>query len=342
MFPAQVRRSHSRGFTLVELLVVIAIIGILVALLLPAVQAAREAARRTQCQNHLRQIGLAFLTHEDAIGAFPSGGWGYLWTGDPDMGAGERQPGGWAYSLLPFLEEGAVHVVGQGLSQSEKSQRLMLQKTQPIDIFYCPSRRPAELSLGPEVSRNAANPPGNLVAKTDYAANGGTLAPPENGVGWSTGPDLDCLNTYPNCNWGNYTEEAISGGFDGTVTPRFPVELRQIADGTSKTMLVAEKWLDVRFYTTSYAETTNSCADNNSLYQGYDWDVIRWANRADAYRPARDLEMHAACTFRFGSAHTTGFYAVYADGSVHPLEFGIDPLVWEFLGDRNDGQTAAQ
>src|SRR5688572_2299885 len=98
----------TRAFTLVELLVVIAIIGILVALLLPAIQAAREAARRSQCQSNLKNIGLAFLNHESTHGAFPSGGWGYLWTGDPDLGAGESQPGGWAYSIMNFLEEGST------------------------------------------------------------------------------------------------------------------------------------------------------------------------------------------------------------------------------------------
>lgn len=343
MFPTHAARNNSRrAFTLVELLVVIAIIGILVALLLPAVQAAREAARRTQCKNHLRQIGLAFLTHEDAYGYFPSGGWGYLWTGDPDMGSGERQPGGWAYSVLPFLEEGAVHVVGQGLSQAQKSQALMLQKTQPIQVFHCPSRRRPEVSYGPEVSRNAANPEGDLVAKTDYAANGGTLRPGHNGVGWYTGPDVSCLDTYPQCNWGGYTADAVAANFDGVVVPRFPIELRQIADGTSKTMLAGEKWLYVGFYTTDLARSTNSCSDNNSVYQGYDWDVIRWANRRDDYRPATDTEFYDACTMRFGSAHPSGFHTVFADGSVHSVEYGIDPLAWEYLGDRNDGETAVQ
>src|SRR3954451_16282238 len=95
------RRAWS-AFTLVELLVVIAIIGVLVALLLPAIQAAREAARRSQCKNNLKQIGLACLNHLDTHKHFPSGGWGYKWAPDPNRGSGAEQPGSWIYNMLPF------------------------------------------------------------------------------------------------------------------------------------------------------------------------------------------------------------------------------------------------
>src|SRR5262245_12011818 len=110
-----IRSAHqSKAFTLVELLVVIAIIGILVALLLPAIQAAREAARRTQCKDNAKNIALGCLLHADTHKFLPSGGWGRLWSGDPNRGYGENQPGSWAYNILTYVEEGALRDLGRG------------------------------------------------------------------------------------------------------------------------------------------------------------------------------------------------------------------------------------
>ena len=88
---------------------VIAIIGILIALLLPAVQAARESARQLTCATNLKQLSLAVINHQDTHGFYPTGGWGWDWVGDPDRGFGNqpdpKQPGGWVFSILPFIEQ---------------------------------------------------------------------------------------------------------------------------------------------------------------------------------------------------------------------------------------------
>ncbi len=130
------RARHA--FTLIELLVSIAIIGILVGLLLPAVQAAREAARRMVCQNHLKQIGLGFHMHHSSIGWFPTGGWGWDWTGDADRGFDERQPGGWTYNLLPFIEQNDLHDLDRGFDPVLKATRAADRIQVPLEILVVP------------------------------------------------------------------------------------------------------------------------------------------------------------------------------------------------------------
>ena len=139
------RDRGRRGFTLVEMLVVIAIIGVLVALLLPAVQMARESARRTQCQNNLKQIGIAFHTHHDSQGFLPSGGWGWFWVGDPDAGYGPKQPGGWVYNILPFIEQDSVHSLGTGETGRRRKPPSAKFSQTPLKSLNCPTRRFAGL-----------------------------------------------------------------------------------------------------------------------------------------------------------------------------------------------------
>jgi len=192
----------------VELLVVIAIIGILVALLLPAVQAARESARRTQCSNNLKQIGLAFHNHHDTEGTFPSGGLGW-WlprtltpTGSP-QGA-KAQNWGWAYQILPYIEQ---RVVWEDANDS-------IVASTNFKSYSCPSLRP------PTKFPYSQSTPTGFRAMMDYVGNGGTYG------GW----------------WGF---DSSVNSVDGPLAPSgLAMRFADITDGSSNTLLVGEKYLN--------------------------------------------------------------------------------------------------
>jgi prepilin-type N-terminal cleavage/methylation domain-containing protein len=319
-----------QGFTLVELLVVIAIIAMLVTLLLPAVQSAREAARRTQCQNSLKQMGLAALNHESAQGYLPSSGWGFQWTGDPDNGFGREQPGGWIYDLYAFMEQNDIHNFGKGLPGrgpgGQKFQALAVQRAAVVPFLHCPSRREAKGYPVTESSVNAAQP--ETENKTDYAMNGGTGG--HNLGHWGNAACLEAKN----CDIPEMPDD-----FDGLTGRLTEVKLGQIVDGTSKTVMIGEKYMNPLEY-----HTGASCVDNNSNSQGYDWDVNRWFPRLQAdgsflglevRRPLRDTPGVGGCRQEFGSVHTTGYFAAYADGHVQMISFATDDAVYAALGSRN-------
>ena len=169
--------KRQNGFTLVELLVVIAIIGMLVGLLLPAVQQAREAARNMQCSNNLKQMGLAAHNHLSTAKCFPTGGWHYRWVGVPEMGFGMKQPGGFLYSLLPFMEQNALFQLGTDNPDEGTRTRI----TTPLNFTHCPSRRVAKLypytGNSTCYTRDGGGVSVSESLKTDYAACSGTYTP---------------------------------------------------------------------------------------------------------------------------------------------------------------------
>jgi len=350
-----VGRAARFGFTLVELLVVIAIIGVLIALLLPAVQAAREAARNSQCKNNLKQVGLGMLNYESAQKTFPCGGWSFHWMGNPDHGVGPRQEGGWIYQVSDYLENQNVKKIGGGgLTGAVLRAALKDQATVLIPTFNCPSRRPSQLYPNYETVIFNADP-SLQAAKTDYAANGGHSV---SDVSGRPAPDshtlTDCRDKFPNCDWVN-SDNWIASSWSGIVADRAGARMAQITDGTSKTAAGGEKWVSHLFYDIATNNTSgqpsDNPADNSSMYQGYDQDTVREisggyddAGKPQGTLPRQDTEYlgdpkkaGASYPHSFGSAHSGAVNMVMCDGSVQSFNFEVDPLVWNAIGGRADG-----
>jgi prepilin-type processing-associated H-X9-DG protein len=298
---------------------VIAIIGILVALLLPAIQAAREAARRAQCINHLKQISLGFSLHEDSHGIYPDGGESQwcrrnfvLKSNPPKPTVAPNQWWGWAYQILPFIEEQAVWAL-------EKDDDAM-GKT--IAIYFCPSRRPPQAF----VVGNMGRP--QLRAMLDYGGNGG----------------VDKVGTAGGAMLGNGLDAPVVRRPDPKALDpitRAPVRSvsvspgRHILDGTSKTMLVGEKCLSIT--STGNAEPQGS--DDAGFTDGWDWDTVRWGHIppspdfiGDGGGAAEVLQAS------FGSSHPGLFNVALCDGSVTSISYNVDFAIYKRASSRSDGE----
>lgn len=362
-------RASRRGFTLVELLVVIAIIGILIALLLPAVQAAREAARRVQCSNHLRQIGLALHGYHGAIGCFPT----------VITGAGQGVANGgsttglysWHAFLLPYLELTSLYnSIDFKVNMADQSGNYALQDGQisathrnagpaaeTIAVYLCPSD-PSDDSTG---VMGSARP-----ASTSYTGN----------LGWppfSTGPG------------GTRAAPARMNGFFGTASVPKPetwevgaVSERHFTDGLSNTVAVTERLIcppltdDVLEHAPDrrhvafcalgfntirpleeYLDCTKSLLFMDPIYSrniGHAW-ISGWMLVANVYMQVLPInganchlmggEGHGGMLTSPSSQHPGGVDVLFGDGSARFLSDGLDTHVWWALGTRDTGDLAS-
>jgi prepilin-type N-terminal cleavage/methylation domain-containing protein len=373
-------RRQRTAFTLVELLVVIAIIGVLVALLLPAVQAAREAARRTQCVNNVKQMMLGMQNHESAKKAFPSGGlapWPRIedfltdskqgvansnTTGTP-LGP-DRQGLSWAYQILPYLE-------GTGLFGLKTTAAI---ESASVPMYHCPSRRAPTryLGIGAFLMDYAAAVPFRAPGEMGPAVYNAALQPTATWDNracqaqqmWSAasgGPrfqDEIAAKTQPN----RTTADSLGSSYAPsmgvivrsghcTQCPQGKdqtgfytrISFNQITDGSSNTMVICEKKLEPQFYEIGVWH------DDRGWSDGWDPDTIRTTiclPGADKdYPTASDGSpgpLAAPVAYQFGSAHAAGMNAGFADASVRTLQYDIDIEVFNYLGHRSDDQTISE
>jgi prepilin-type N-terminal cleavage/methylation domain-containing protein/prepilin-type processing-associated H-X9-DG protein len=358
------QRAHILGhrfgaFTLVELLVVIAIIGILVALLLPAIQAARESARRSQCSNNLKNLALAALVYHDSQKHFPvdedlyddppddmdltNGRW-LAQPPDPLRDAGKLGGGGWIVEVLPQIEEQSLYDrfkpfldkkwpgVHLGLNANDPQLRAALA-VQP-SVLVCPS----DQFPGPRTDQYPFGDPGQvpgapvLVAVTCYKGNAGDtafansddVAPFNTPLGyWSGGPEYTATGKKMDCTYGT----DCFGIFWRYTYHRGGVKIKEITDGTSKTFLIGE----------------SSPVDGNSPAWSSDGD---WAVTGVGIN--FDWEHYAACVPAgtcwwnmrgFRSAHPGGVQFAFADGGVRFIPDSIDHPIYRALSTRKKGEV---
>ena len=324
-------QKYRSGFTLVELLVVIAIIGMLMGLLLPAVQQAREAARRMQCQNNLRQWGLAILNFESARRILPPARIA-IRPGDPDVAnCGGEQPN-WFAHVLPYIEQ--QNIASQvDLYAKWYEQPPALNETR-LPFLYCPSRRNG---TGPLLERTVGGGPGGRLpcgcpfpgtgtqtvygVGGDYAANHGDLTP--GAVGLPT-------DFYYGGNGSGAINSSRPVCVDGKVVDfRDRYALRDITDGLSNTFLLGEKHLSML--------QMNKFPDDGPVYDG---DHLPAGSRVvgPGMPLAQGPQDEMATYYSFGSWHVGVTHFVFADLSIRPIHVATDTVTLGQLSNRHNSK----
>jgi prepilin-type N-terminal cleavage/methylation domain-containing protein/prepilin-type processing-associated H-X9-DG protein len=314
-------QSRRRAFTLVELLVVIAIIGILVALLLPAIQAAREAARRSQCLNNLRQMGLAVLNHESSKGYFPFGRWN-IQPGDSSKHSVPDRPSksndqSWQVVALPYAEE-------QNIASQYNLKKPWFDTTQnrtpvsaPLAIFVCPTV-PTTGRIDTTFTSSPKPYPG------DYGCT--------NGVGESL------WDKYAS-QIGKYPGIALDGEDNaqviGVMTKRFlrtKCRAKDITDGLSKTLLVTESAGKPDQWTNGRLGDVNG--HPSTITEG-----TGWADPDSGFTVDSDPPINSTNAGEIYSFHSGGAQVCFADGGARFLNDTLDAIVCIAFVTRAGGET---
>lgn len=299
--------QRSRGFTLIELLVVIAIIAILIALLLPAVQQAREAARRTECKNNLKQLGIALHNYHDVHSQFPSG-WIGVENGVPSAHEG-LNGAGWGTMLLPYIDQSPLY------NQFEASYAIEAPINDPfrlttLTMFRCPSDpQPDRFEIEEEGS------PGTVLAELPIA----------NYVGCFGTVELDGCENAPG------TAPVTSGGQcvgDGLFFHNSDIRFRDITDGTSNTFAVGERRTHepLDWYTTWVGRV----AEGEEAFQRILGSLDHTPNDPVAHFDD------------FSSQHEGGAQFLLADGHVRFVTENIDHAVYQAVGTIRRGEVVGE